>query len=254
MDQEKEKKAQSPIEALVIVSSVLAIAAYTLKNPVFFHIAGGICSLLVVAVMVFIWVTTPKGLKLLNLGFIIFGGLFLAIGWMWAKSFWDGLLLGLSMMGIATVIVYSLMNAFRKRIHREYQEMHASGDSEGGFMPDGYDYMSDLDNLDEWETILCDEKATPAERVRAMELAFDRACGVNGTLIEGLDAFEKNVGTMNELAKYMESGLWKKDFEADEAGEFSEEIKRGVLSEDGLYNVLSEYDDLRKRLRKLGSK
>lgn len=251
MDPEKEKKAQSPLEVLVITSSVLAIAAYILQNPVFFHIAGAICSVLVLTVMVFIWATTPKGLKLINLGFIIFGALFLAIGWLWAKSIWDGLLLGLSMMGIATVIVYSLMNAFRKKIHREYQEMHAAGDGEGGFMPDGYDYMSDLDNLEDWETIFCDENASPAERVRAMELAFDRACGVNGTLIEDLEAFEKNLGTMKELAKYMESGLWKKDFEADEAGGFSDEIKRGVLSEDGLYNVLSEYDDLRKRLGKL---
>lgn len=36
----------------------------------------------------------------------------------------------------------------------------------------------------------------------------------------------------------MDSGQWKADFEADEAGEIPDEVKRGVLSEDGLYDLL----------------
>ena len=82
-----------------------------------------------------------------------------------------------------------------------------------------------------------------------MELAFNRACGVNGTILEDLEPVEKNIGTMRELAKYMDTGLWRKDFEADEAGKLPEEIRRGVLSEDGLYNVLTEYREMLERFK-----
>ena len=42
------------------------------------------------------------------------------------------------------------------------------------------------------------------------------------------------------LADYMDSGLWLQDYERDERGEFPSTLKRGVLSEDGLYNLLTE--------------
>lgn len=42
------------------------------------------------------------------------------------------------------------------------------------------------------------------------------------------------------LKGYMESGKWRKDFEADEKGKLPAGLKRGVLSEDGLYNLLED--------------
>lgn len=46
------------------------------------------------------------------------------------------------------------------------------------------------------------------------------------------------------LSEYMDSGQWKEDFEADERGEISKDIDRGVLSEDGLYNALYRFQDV----------
>ena len=86
-------------------------------------------------------------------------------------------------------------------------------------------------------------------RVRAMEQAYDRACALNAALTQALAAFEENAAVMQELADYMDSGQWMKDFEADENGLLPEDLKRGVLSEDGLYNVLSEYETLKERIR-----
>jgi len=40
------------------------------------------------------------------------------------------------------------------------------------------------------------------------------------------------------LEDYYENGLWRLDYEADERGLLPRGLKRGVLSEDGLYNVL----------------
>ena len=52
-----------------------------------------------------------------------------------------------------------------------------------------------------------------------------------------------------ELSSYYESDLWMEDYEADEAGELPDNMKRGVLSEDGLYNLLTEYENLVARLQ-----
>lgn len=49
------------------------------------------------------------------------------------------------------------------------------------------------------------------------------------------------------LSEYYEGSLWREDFEADEAGLLPPDLKRGVLSEDAVYDLLSEYDTLRKQ-------
>lgn len=45
---------------------------------------------------------------------------------------------------------------------------------------------------------------------------------------------------LKKLSSYYGSEEWKKDFEADEKGDLPSDLKRGVLSEDGLYDLLEE--------------
>ena len=49
---------------------------------------------------------------------------------------------------------------------------------------------------------------------------------------------------MRELAGYYSGEDWRKDFEDDEAGRLPADLKRGVLSEDTVYNVLSNNREL----------
>ena len=51
----------------------------------------------------------------------------------------------------------------------------------------------------------------------------------------------ENVCNLND---YLESGQWLADFEADERGELRKDLPRGVLSEDGLYNVIERLQEL----------
>ena len=44
---------------------------------------------------------------------------------------------------------------------------------------------------------------------------------------------------LRALAEYYECPLWRKDYEDDEAGRIPPSFKRGVLSEDAIYDVLS---------------
>ena len=45
-------------------------------------------------------------------------------------------------------------------------------------------------------------------------------------------------GKLQLLEEYYTSGEWQADYEADEAGLFPVDLKRGVLSQDEVYNLL----------------
>ena len=68
-------------------------------------------------------------------------------------------------------------------------------------------------------------------RVQAMEAAFDRTSAAMS---------KADPADVALLKEYLDSGQWRLDYEADEAGEIPSDLKRGVLSEDGLYNLLTD--------------
>ena len=74
---------------------------------------------------------------------------------------------------------------------------------------------------------------TQLERIIAMEAAYDRA-------LAALAKGESAEDDLRALAAYMDSGDWLRDYEADEQGRIPKDLKRGVLSQDGLYNLLEE--------------
>lgn len=56
------------------------------------------------------------------------------------------------------------------------------------------------------------------------------------------------------LNAYYGSDEWKNDFADDEAGLLPATLKRGVLSEDGLWNLLADHRELEDRIKELASK
>lgn len=87
-------------------------------------------------------------------------------------------------------------------------------------------------------------------RVKRMEKSYDKVSAAAADLAGALDAFDRLQADIRRLEKYQASGRWLQDYEADERGEIPSDTKRGVLSEDGLYNLLSDIDTLRERLGK----
>lgn len=79
-------------------------------------------------------------------------------------------------------------------------------------------------HLPEWAMLPTDR----LEHIAAMEEIFARAC--THPTAEG----------MRVLTAYMDSGDWLRDYTADEQGRIPKDMKRGVLSQDGLYNLLQE--------------
>lgn len=51
---------------------------------------------------------------------------------------------------------------------------------------------------------------------------------------------------MAQLMDYYDSGLWLEDYERDERGELPKMLKRGVLSQDGLYDLIGLFHETMK--------
>ena len=69
------------------------------------------------------------------------------------------------------------------------------------------------------------------ERVEKYERLYDAAAAMNDPEALAL------------LKAYCTSGEWREDYEADERGELPPDLKRGVLSQDALYDLLEEKHD-----------
>ena len=86
-------------------------------------------------------------------------------------------------------------------------------------------------------------------RVREMEERYDELAGVLAKLEEAVSAWQAAEPGLEALREYLDSGQWREDFEADERGEIPAEVKRGVLSEDGLFDLLQEADRAQELIR-----
>lgn len=86
------------------------------------------------------------------------------------------------------------------------------------------------------------------DRITRMEALFDKSNEVIQKLETALEDFANLQPDIAELEAYYDSGDWRKDFEADEAGKLPKDLKRGVLSEDGLWNLLEEYRELKETI------
>ena len=80
------------------------------------------------------------------------------------------------------------------------------------------------------------------KRIKELESVFDE---VSKTLkeepIKLNDTEYQN--KIKILVDYLDSGMWLKDYELDEKGLIDQSVKRGILSEDGLYNLIFEIQE-----------
>ena len=82
-----------------------------------------------------------------------------------------------------------------------------------------------------------------------MEQLFDFVSESIMELPTTLDKYDKIQEAIATLSDYYSSNEWKQDYADDEAGLLPKDLKRGVLSEDGIWNLLSDWRELEERLR-----
>ena len=87
-------------------------------------------------------------------------------------------------------------------------------------------------------------------RIRLMERRLNQALAAVKRLDSALEKYEAAQEAIAALSEYYGSDLWKQDFADDEAGLLPVGLKRGVLSEDGIWNLLTDCKELNERLGK----
>ena len=93
------------------------------------------------------------------------------------------------------------------------------------------------------------EKNEQIRRIKQMEKRLNRASSAVRRFSSALDKFEDVQDAIATLDDYYGCELWRKDFADDEAGLLPDDLKRGVLSEDAVWNFLSDYRELINRLK-----
>ena len=80
-------------------------------------------------------------------------------------------------------------------------------------------------------------------RISKMENFFD---DLRFSFEKSKEEFYKN-SKLNKkfkiLTTYYESGKWLKDYQLDEQNKLPKNLKRGILSQDGIYNFLCEVEN-----------
>lgn len=250
MENEENKNTRTDLlRILIVTSSVLGIAGYYFHNTTFFLVFGLICACLVIGLTVFSLLTSPKAIMPI---YLIYGFIFLllmVIGLLAADGIANGLLLGVCFVGLSIAFMSRLIDWIHHAVMRRGPEW---------FNPeyDPFDENDESDDDDESENygpILLDESASQEERIHAMSEAFCRMDDILSCLKGCQSDLRFNERTLQSLARYMDSGLWKEDFEAVESGKVDADIDEfGVLSEDGLYNLLEDMEETLKEFKELG--
>ena len=74
-------------------------------------------------------------------------------------------------------------------------------------------------------------------RINEMEIIFDR--------LQDNTEYKDEIwykDLLNYLITYYQSDLWKYDYQMDELGLLPSDLKRGILSEDGIYNFITSIE------------
>lgn len=144
---------------------------------------------------------------------------------------------------------------------RTLQHLHEKY-GRNGYLHLWFEHSPNAERLEQLRQIMEDERVLREifekhylmrniERIEQMEQRLDRVMAVQQDLERALQHYESVMEDIRQLDSYLGSDDWKADLAADEAGLLPSDLKRGVLSEDGIWNVLEDSRLLVDRMEKL---
>ena len=92
---------------------------------------------------------------------------------------------------------------------------------------------------------------TQIQRIAQMEEYLNQSAAAVEALSRALEDYLAIQPQLQALSDYYGSSQWYADRDDDEAGRLPTELRRGVLSEDGAYNVLMDHQQLLAHLKQL---
>ena len=84
-------------------------------------------------------------------------------------------------------------------------------------------------------------------RIKRMEEIFDKSEMTMNDFEKSLGDFENIQDEIKILADYLSSDDFKNDYDLDEAGKLPKNLKRGVLAQDAIFDLLERNDELKNR-------
>lgn len=93
-----------------------------------------------------------------------------------------------------------------------------------------------------------DKTRERVERIREMEECLSRCVEASDRLSAACRQWKEIAEESRTLEQYYLWGEWREDYEADERGELPDDLIRGVLSEDEVYDYISDRQELAKEL------
>lgn len=89
------------------------------------------------------------------------------------------------------------------------------------------------------------------ERIKTMEEHLNKASQAVKALSDALDLYAEAMESIETIDDYLVSDEWQQDFDDSEAGRLSKDLKCGVLSEDGIWNVIDTSRELNCQMLEL---
>ncbi len=86
------------------------------------------------------------------------------------------------------------------------------------------------------------------ERIKTMEEHLDKASQAVKALSDALDLYTEAMESIETIDDYLVSDEWQQDFNDSEAGHLPKDLKCGVLSEDGIWNVIDTNRELQAQM------
>lgn len=86
------------------------------------------------------------------------------------------------------------------------------------------------------------------ERIKSMEEHLNKATAAVKALNDALDLYTEAMESIEIIDDYLASDEWEQDFTDSEAGNLPKDLKCGVLSEDGIWNVVDTNRELNAQM------
>ena len=99
-------------------------------------------------------------------------------------------------------------------------------------------------------TVVATNRKAQIARIKRMEDILDKSSRAVQDLKQALDRYAALTEDIRELEQYYTDGQWQKDYADDEAGRLPKDLKRGVLSEDAVYDFLAFRDEMLARMKR----
>lgn len=88
-------------------------------------------------------------------------------------------------------------------------------------------------------------------RIQHMEELLNTCSSNIESLFHALEQYKECYPQYKELIDYYSNGLWQQDYEDDTNGKIPQDMKRGVLSQDAVYDLILDTVRLQEELQQL---